>query len=69
MTLHVDNEIADYWSTKDMTPKHPIMKYLSRDRFMELYMRVQFHRDEEQGPYEKVANNSLFLCLFLVEIS
>ena len=59
MTLHEDNEIADYWSTKDMTPEHPITKYLSRDRFQELYMRVRFHGEEEKGAYEK-AYNSLF---------
>jgi hypothetical protein len=69
MTLHKDNEIADYWSTKDITPEYLITKYLSRDRFQELHMRMRFHGEEVQGPYEKVANNSLFLCLFLVETS
>jgi hypothetical protein len=52
-----------------MTPEHPIIKYLSRNRFQELHMRVRFYREEEEGPYEKVANNSLFLYLFLVETS
>jgi hypothetical protein len=47
MTLHVDNEITDYWTTKDMTPKYPITKYLSRDRFQELHIRVRFHGEEE----------------------
>jgi hypothetical protein len=65
MTLHVDNEIADYWSTKDMAPEHPITKYLSRDRFQELHMRMRFHGEEAEGPYEKVTNNSLFLSLSL----
>jgi hypothetical protein len=69
MTLHEDNEIADYWSIKNMVPEYPITKYLSRDRFQELHMRVRFHGEEAQGPYEKVTNNSLFLCLFLVETS
>jgi hypothetical protein len=58
MTLHEDNKIADYWTTKDMTPDHPITKYMSRDRFQELHVRVRFHREEEEGPYEK-AHNSL----------
>jgi hypothetical protein len=69
MTLHEDNEIADYWTMKKMTPDHPIAKYLSKDRFQELYMRVRMHGEDAKGPYEKVANNSLFLCLFFVEIS
>jgi hypothetical protein len=42
-----------------MTPEHLITKYLSRDRFQELYMRVRFHGEEEKGAYEK-AYNSLF---------
>jgi hypothetical protein len=70
MTLYVDNEIADYWSTKDMAPEYPITKYLSRDRFQELHMRMRFHGEEAEGPYEKVTNNSLFLSLSLfVQIS
>ena len=31
MTLHIDNEIADYWNTSDTTPSHPITKYITRD--------------------------------------
>ncbi|PMD61540.1 uncharacterized protein K444DRAFT_611794, partial [Hyaloscypha bicolor E] len=27
---------------------------MSRDRFQELHMRVRFHGNQEQGPYEKV---------------
>jgi hypothetical protein len=61
MTLHVDNEIADYWNTRDFTPSHPIASYMSRDRFQELYMRVRFHGNQEQGLYEKVAPIFLFL--------
>jgi hypothetical protein len=53
-----------------MAPEHPITKYLSRDRFQELHMRMRFHGEEAEGPYEKVTNNSLFLSLSLfVEIS
>jgi Transposase IS4 len=65
ITLYMDNKISDYWSTKDIAPKHPITKYLSRDRFQELYMRMQFHRKEAKGLYKKVTNNSLFLSLSL----
>jgi hypothetical protein len=61
MSLHMENEIADYWNTKDMTPEHLITKFLSRNRFQELYMRVRFHRNQEQGPYEKVVSRSLFI--------
>jgi hypothetical protein len=52
-----------------MTLEYLITKYLSRNRFQELYMRVRFYGEEEEGLYEKVANNSLFLCLFLIETS
>jgi hypothetical protein len=69
MSLHVDNEIADYWTAKDMIPEHPITKYLSRNRFQELHMRVRFHGNQEQGPYEKVANNPLFLCSFYLKLA
>jgi hypothetical protein len=61
MTLYICNEIADYWNTKDFTPDHPIASYMSRDRFQELHMRVRFHGNQEQGPYEKVAPIFLFL--------
>jgi hypothetical protein len=60
MSLHVDNEIADYWITKDMIPEYLITKYLSRNRFQELHIRMRFHGNQEQGPYEKVANNPSF---------
>jgi hypothetical protein len=41
MTLYEDNEISDYWSIKEITPEYPITRYLSRNRFQELYMRVR----------------------------
>jgi hypothetical protein len=69
MTLHVDNEISDYWKTTKFSPIHPIQSYMSRDRFQELHIRVRFHREEAEGPYEKVANNSLFLSLFLLKLA
>jgi len=61
MTLHVDNEIVNYWNTRDFTPSYLIVSYMSRDRFQELYIRVRFHGNQEQGLYEKVA--PIFLSL------
>jgi hypothetical protein len=61
MSLHIENEIVDYWNTKDMTPEHPITKFLSRNRFQELHMRVRFHGNQEQGLYAKVVPRSLFI--------
>ncbi len=55
MSLYVCNEIADYWTTKDMTPEHPIASYMSRDRFQELHMRVRIHGEEAEGLYTKVS--------------
>ena len=55
MTLHVDNEIANYWNTRNFTPLYPIASYMSRDRFQELYIHMRFYRNQEQGLYEKVA--------------
>jgi hypothetical protein len=43
MSLHMNNEITDYWVIKDMIPEYPITKYLSRNRFQELHIRVRFH--------------------------
>jgi hypothetical protein len=63
MILYVDNEIADYWNTRDFTPSHPITSYISRDRFQELYMCIRFYGNQEQGPYEKVA--SIFYPFYL----
>jgi hypothetical protein len=47
MSLHIENKIANYWNTKDMTPEYPITKFLSRNRFHELYIRVRFHGNQE----------------------
>jgi hypothetical protein len=67
MSLYVDNEIADYWNTKDIIPEYLIIKYLSRNRFQELYIRMRFHGNQEQGLYEKVVNNPLFPCSFYLK--
>jgi hypothetical protein len=54
MTLHVENEISDYWKTLSNSPNHPIREYMGRDRFQELHMRVRVFGKDEKGPYEKV---------------
>ena len=59
MTLHIENEISDYWKTSKNGPIHPIRNYISRDRFQELHMRVRIHGEEEKGVYEKVSNTAL----------
>ena len=65
MTLNVQNEITDYWSTsKEARPFHPISRYMSRNRFQELYMRFRIHRSREKGVYEKVLLNPLLLFIY-----
>jgi len=56
MTLFVCNEIYDYWNTNGLTPIHPISAEMSRDRFQELYIRVQLAGNEAIGPYNRVSN-------------
>lgn len=45
MTLHIENEIADYWDTSDAGPKHPITIHLSVNRFKELHIRYRLGED------------------------
>jgi hypothetical protein len=54
MTLHVDNELSDYWDTRVASPNHYISKYMTRDRFLELHMRFRVENPTEKGPYQKV---------------
>ena len=68
MTLHEDNEIVDYWTTKEITPDHLITKYLSRDRFQELYIYVRFYGEEEKGLYAKVSEFDRFPALISTNI-
>lgn len=65
MTLHIDNEIGDYWSTKDFTPDHYISSFMSRDRFQELYIRFRLAGPKAEGPYKKVSYFTLHFCFFL----
>jgi hypothetical protein len=64
MTLHIDNEIADYWNTKDFTPNYCISSFMSRDRFQELHMRFRLAGPEAKGPYEKVSVFAPHFCFF-----
>jgi hypothetical protein len=66
MTLYVCNKIADYWNRKDFTLDHPIIDYISRDRFQELYMRVRLAGSEAKGPYAKAGFILLFLLAYLL---
>jgi hypothetical protein len=54
MTLHVENEIQDYWSTSRTSPKHPISKHMARGRFQELHMRFRCEGPGTKGPYARV---------------
>jgi nitric oxide reductase large subunit len=47
MSLYIENEIADYWDTNNMTPEYPITKFLSRNRFQELHIYMRFYRNQE----------------------
>ena len=53
MTLHVENEISDYWSINKTCSKHPISKVMARNRFQELYIRVRYSDLEAQEAYKK----------------
>ena len=55
MTLHIENEISDYWSIKELSPRHPISQKMARDRFQELHMRVRLAGNEASGPYQRVS--------------
>jgi hypothetical protein len=40
ITLIILNEIFNYWNKTKIMLIHEIMKWMTRDRFQELYMRV-----------------------------
>lgn len=65
MTLHIEQRISDYWKKKgELTPIHPITKYLARDRFLELHMRFRVHAPGVQGVYNKVSS-FIYLTILL----
>ena len=59
MTLVVLNEISDYWDKTKIMPTHEITKWISRDRFQELHIRVRLAGMEADGPYTKVSKAPL----------
>jgi hypothetical protein len=59
MTLVVLNEISDYWDKTKIMPMHEITKWMGRDRFQELHMRVRLAEMEADGPYAKVSKAPL----------
>lgn len=64
MTLHVENEIKDYWNTLKMAPIHPITKYMPRARFEELHIRYRVG-DDDTTTYTRVCHLILLLYLKL----
>ena len=65
MTLHVLNEISDYWDTSKNTPNHEFTKLMPRDRFQELHMRVRLVEMDANGAYAKVSKAPLiFVIIF-----
>ena len=63
MTIHVENELSDYWNTSKDSPIHSISKHISRDRFQELHIRWRYHRTDASGPYEKVCKTTTFYLI------
>jgi hypothetical protein len=59
MTLHISNEISDYWDTSKNTPTHDFTNLMPRDRFQELHMRVRLVGMEAHGAYAKVSKAPL----------
>ncbi len=59
MTIVVENEIADYWSTTGLTCIHPFTSYMSRNRFQELHLRFRLWEVGDASPYEKVYNTTV----------
>ncbi len=49
MTLHVLNEISDYWDKSKNTPYHDITNFMSRNRFQELHIRVRLAGTNADG--------------------
>jgi len=63
MTLHVLNEISDYWDTSKNTPTHDFINLISRNRFQELYIWVRLAGIAAKGAYAKVSKAPLYFVL------
>jgi hypothetical protein len=67
MTLVVFNEIFDYWNTTSIMPTHEITKWIARDRFQELYIRVRLAGMGIEGVYAKVSKALFISFLFFIK--
>ena len=63
MTLHVLNEISDYWDTSKNTPTHDFTDLIPRNRFQELYIQVRLVGIATKGIYTKVSKILLYFVL------
>jgi hypothetical protein len=64
MTLHVLNEISDYWDTSKNTPIYDFTKLMPRNRFQELYIQVRLTGMDANGAYAKVSKAPLIFVKF-----
>jgi hypothetical protein len=60
MTLHVENKIVDYWNISRNTPFYPISKYITRNRFQELYICFRYTEPGIKGLYTRVNHYPAF---------
>ena len=54
MTLFPIDEVADYWSSNKLFPRHDIIRYISRNRFQELSMRYRVTLPGHQTLWDRV---------------
>ncbi len=65
MTVHILNELSDYWDTSKDTPWHDFTDLMPRNRFQELHMRVRLVGMDASGTYAKVSSAQLvFVIIF-----
>jgi hypothetical protein len=64
MTLHIENEIIDYWNTQKIMLIHPISKYITCDRFQEFYIRFCYKEPESKGFYGRVCSILISLVFY-----
>ncbi len=63
MTLVILNKISDYQDKTKITPTHEITKWIARDQFQELHMRVRLAGMDAEGAYVKVSKAPLYFVL------
>jgi hypothetical protein len=54
MILYIENKIADYWNISRNIPFYPISKYITKNRFQELYICFKYIKLGIKGPYTRV---------------